>query len=126
MAELMAEVLPSRNYLVVPLPTATSRVRQRGYDQARLIAKALAARMKLPYSDCLARIGQAHQVGANRQRRLEQLEGAYRLKRSAVVAGRHVLLVDDVMTTGASLDAASQILLRAGVKTVDAATFARA
>jgi ComF family protein len=122
----MAEQLPARDYLVVPIPTATSRVRQRGYDQARLLARALARRLRCPYSSCLVRIGQAHQVGANRQQRLKQLQGAYRFKRPDAIAGRHILLVDDVMTTGASVQAASQVLVAAGAITVDAVTFAHA
>jgi competence protein ComFC len=126
MALLMAEQLPTGDYLVVPIPTATSRVRQRGYDQARLLARALARQLRCPYSDCLVRIGQAHQVGANRQQRLKQLHDAYRLKNMTSVSGKVILLVDDVMTTGASLEAASKLLIKAGAQTVDAITFARA
>ena len=108
----------------MPLPTATSRVRQRGYDQAALIAKAYAKAVHREYLPCLARLGQQHQRGAKRQARLEQLHQAYRATRS--VKGANVLLVDDVATTGASLQAAAQLLYQAGARRVDVIVFAQA
>lgn len=126
MAELMYRQLPDKSYLIVPLPTATARVRQRGYDQARLLARALSRRSGLPFSNCLVRMGQAHQVGAGRGQRLQQLEGAFRVKSTAQIENKTILLVDDVTTTGASLRAAARVLKQAGANRVDAVTFARA
>lgn len=112
--------------LVVHLPTATTRIRQRGYDQARLLARALAKQSRLPYASVLSRSGQAHQVGASRAERLRQLENAFRVSRPRQVRGARVLLVDDVLTTGASFEAATKVLLAAGAVRVDAIAFARA
>lgn len=67
--------------LLAHVPTATSRVRARGYDHARLLASALSWRTGLLQVNLLARIGQAHQVGANRAARLRQLENAFRVLR---------------------------------------------
>ena len=116
----------TKDISIVPLPTATSRVRQRGYDQAVLLAKAYAKTTGAAYLPCLARTGQQHQRGASRQQRLRQLQKAYRLKYGYSVAGNRVILVDDVITTGASLQAAAQTLLAAGATQVDAIVFAQA
>ena len=112
--------------IIVPVPTATSRQRQRGYDQAKLLARELARQTRLPYLDCLARSGQAHQHGASRRDRLTQLAAAFRVKRSRAVCGNRIILVDDVITTGATLETAAASLLAAGAATIEAAVFAQA
>lgn len=109
----------------VPVPTATSRVRRRGYDQAALLARELARQTKRPAAPCLVRTGQQHQVGARRQQRLRQLATAFRAKNSSTVRDGHVILVDDVVTTGATLEAAAAVIMAAGAKRVDAVVFAQ-
>lgn len=110
---------------IVPVPTATSRVRQRGYDQAEVLASHIARGIAIPNASLLLRFGQAHQVGAGRITRLKQLQGAFRLKDTAKVSGRRLLLVDDVITTGATLEAAAAVLKKAGAARVDAIVFAQ-
>jgi len=114
------------NTILTHVPTASSRVRQRGYDHARILARALAAHTALPSAVCLARLGQAHQVGASRAGRLRQLEGAFRPVRCEAFRGQHVVLVDDVLTTGATLEVTAYELKRAGAQTVSAVVFAQA
>ena len=127
MAERMACLIkPAGQRFIVPVPTATGRVRQRGYDQAKLLARQLARRGRLPYLDCLQRQGQAHQVGASRHRRQSQLQTAFRLKQGYNVHGYQVILVDDVLTTGATLEAAAALLRTVGAARIDAVVFARA
>ena len=123
---LSARAVFSNDCVFVPVPTATSRVRRRGYDQAKLIARRLADQNRLPYLDCLMRSGQTHQIGANRHTRLKQLNSAYRLKTITNVAGRQIVLVDDVSTTGATLESAAHCLKQAGAKRVEAVVFAQA
>lgn len=121
-------VLPqekNRQYLIVPVPTATGRVRRRGYDQAKLLARALAKQARLPYLDCLQRSGQAHQVGASRHDRLRQLKDSFRVVHKHTVRDVHIMLVDDVVTTGATLEAAATALKSVGARRVEATVFAQ-
>jgi ComF family protein len=126
-AAVMGEALPyfSDPVIVTHVPTATRRIRQRGYDHAQLIAKALARQQGLTYSSLLARQGQTRQVGADKKTRSQQLEAAFRPLHGYMSAGAHILLIDDVVTTGASLEAAARVLKQAGAKQIDAAVFAQ-
>ncbi len=111
--------------VLVPIPTATSRVRQRGYDQSVELTKHLSRSTKLSRAHLLVRLGQAHQVGSGRAARLRHLEGAFRLRRGVDIHGKHVVLVDDVVTSGATLETAAKLLKKAGAKQVDAVVFAQ-
>jgi ComF family protein len=119
------ERMAEDNYLVIPLPTATSRVRQRGFGHSELLAKTIVANLRLEYSNGLRRLGQSRQLGARRQDRLTQLAGSFAVKNPSRVAGRHILLIDDVLTTGGSLISAAKTLKSAGAKQVNALVFAK-
>jgi ComF family protein len=126
MARRLAPLVKSSNVtIIIPVPTATSRARRRGYDQAKLLARELAAQTRLPYRDYLARRGQTHQHGLARRQRLAQLSAAFRVTRPQAVMGSHVILVDDVVTTGATLEAAAAALQTAGAVRIDAIVFAQ-
>lgn len=112
---------------LVPVPMHPARRRRRGFNQAREIAAALARRGGLPLSDCLERpAGGARrsQVGLGREERLGALSGRVRLRAGAAVPLR-ALLVDDVVTTGATLAACEAALAAAGVREVAAIAYAR-
>lgn len=127
MAQLMTEriALPAET-VMVHVPAASSRVRLRGYDQASLLARELARLNGMQRQNCLVRLGQQRQVGAGRAQRLKQLEGAFRMGYGADIKGAHILLVDDVLTTGATLESAAKVLKQAGAQRVDAVVFAHA
>ena len=124
MAVRMAYYLPS-DALLVHMPATTAHVRERGFDQSHLIARHLSRLSGLPYNDLLRRHGHQHQLGASRQERLRQLSAALSVPSPRQVAGKHVVLVDDVLTTGSSLTAAVAVLRQAGASRVDAVVFAQ-
>ena len=124
--QMLKRFEPVPDMLIMPVPTASGRVRHRGYDQAKLLARALARQAELPYLDCLIRVGQTHQVGASREQRLQQLQTAFRVRRHAAIKATRLLLVDDVTTTGATLELAASALKTAGAAQIEAIVFAQA
>jgi ComF family protein len=130
LAEIMVRTLKEstvnwQEYLAVPVPTATSRVRQRGFAHSELLAKTIASDLRIEYASSLRRLGQTRQLGAKREDRLAQLSGSFAVKNHHRIAGRKVLLIDDVLTTGGTLIAASRALKAAGAKQVNALVFAK-
>ncbi len=115
----------SQETIIVHVPAATSRVRARGYDQSKLIAKQLASIFGCSQQTLLSRHGQARQVGAKRDKRFSQVVGAFTPRKVDGIKNAHILLVDDVLTTGASVEEAAKVLKAAGAKTVNAAIFAQ-
>jgi predicted amidophosphoribosyltransferase len=106
---------------IVPVPPAPARLRRRGFDPAGELAAALAERLDSPLERCLARRGGRRQVG---RRRAERVGRPPRIHVTGPVP-RSVLLVDDVLTTGATLTACARALRVAGAARVVAITFAR-
>jgi len=114
--------------VVVPVPLHRDRERERGYNQADLIAKPLAKRLKLPHKAILlmrTRPRPDKQV-LSLEERWESVRGAFATRPGSQVDKRRVLLVDDVVTTGATLDACARALREAGAKSVTGLTVARA
>lgn len=108
---------------VVPVPLHPARRRRRGYNQAALLAAALAERAGLRACDCLRRTGDpTPQVGRGRRARMASLAGS--IEAIAPVPAR-ALLVDDVVTTGATLAACARALRAAGCRQVEALAYAR-
>jgi predicted amidophosphoribosyltransferase len=106
---------------VVPVPPAPSRLRSRGFDPAGELSAVLAAKLGTDLAPCLARRGPGHQVGRRRADRIAHAP----LIESTAAAPRSVLLVDDVLTTGATLTSCATALRAAGAKRVVALTFTR-
>lgn len=115
--------------VVMPVPLHRGRLFHRRFNQSAELARALAASAGLPYRPlALARVKATRtQVGLGSRERRLNVRGAFRVVpgREGEVAGRRVLLVDDVFTTGATVSAATRALRRAGARDVDVLAFAR-
>ncbi|WP_206886042.1 phosphoribosyltransferase family protein [Alicyclobacillus mali (ex Roth et al. 2021)] len=115
--------------VVVPVPTAPDRLRMRGYDHVLRVASSFARAEGLPCVRALARLGASghtrSQTAKDRSRRLRELAGQFVVADPGSIRGRRVLLVDDVMTTGATLTTCARALYRAGARAVHAAVIAR-
>ena len=114
--------------LLVPVPIHRDRERERGYDQAVLLARAAAARLSLPVEPCLERYRPTiAQFQLDRAHRATNVAGAFRVRQGCepLVAGRWVVLIDDVATTGSTLASCARALLSAGARAVSALAVAR-
>lgn len=126
LSDAMLRALPHlHDVIVVPVPTASSRVRMRGYDHSLLLAKEIARKRGWRLSKALVRLRGERQVGAGRATRACQAAAAYELANSRHIHGRHVLLVDDVATSGATLNATATLLAKAGAARIDAVVVAK-
>jgi ComF family protein len=114
--------------VVIPVPLHRARLRWRGFNQAALLGAALAHRLACPLDVAtLARVRSTQpQTARDRADRARNVHLAFEVRRPARVAGRRVLLVDDVMTTGATADECARVLREAGARRIDVFTLARA
>jgi ComF family protein len=114
--------------LIVPVPLHWwRRVWERGYNQSAPLAEALARKLQVPFSESLLRQrATLQQSTQSPTARRENVRGAFRLRRWARVAGRCVLLVDDVLTTGSTAHECARVLQAAGAARVEVAVLARA
>ncbi len=114
--------------LIIPIPIQFKKLRRRGYNQAAFLARGLARELHLP---CLTHIlrrvptGVLSQTRLHREQRFKNALAAYRVKPSKALLGKTVLLIDDVMTTGATVDACARLLREAGAAKVYVLVLAR-
>jgi len=113
--------------LIVPVPLHPARERERGFNQAALLAELLAHQVAVPLRAVLERIRYTTtQTAYDRTERMENLHDAFRLRKNMNVRQLHVLLIDDVLTTGSTLSECARILKEGGAISVHATTAARA
>ena len=134
LGELLAQALQHRfdddlpqPDLLLPVPLATRRLRQRGFNQAAMLARWLGKHLDLPCDERL--LLRTQDTGAqqtlNANERRKNLRNAFALAPDASVKGRHLALVDDVLTTGATAQALAELLMDAGAARVDVYCLAR-
>jgi competence protein ComFC len=130
MAEWLKTIYQTTDWhaeLVIPVPLAVARRRQRGYNQVELISSPLAEALNLPhYRNALKRVRDTgSQVGRDFLARRDNVEGAFSAE-PHICDQKNVLLIDDLVTTGATIHACSQALLQAGAVAICALTVGRA
>ena len=108
-------------------PLSRKRLKKRGYDQARLLAEALAESLQLPCAQLLLKNFDNPPQSRTRsaEERRKNVSGAYQAADPALIKDRRILLVDDIVTTGATLSECARVLRSAGAKSVSAITLAR-
>ena len=110
------------------MPLHWRRLWWRRFNQSAALAEVIAARMQRPVTHALARVkATRQQVGLTASERTLNVQGAFRVREEARadVKGRRLVVIDDVLTSGATIDACSRALLRAGAAAVDVLVFAR-
>lgn len=120
--------LDFKNYLVLPVPLSKKRLRERGFNQAEIIARIFAEHYKLELrSDLLNKVSHTKpQAGLNRSERETNLRNCFGISTASDISRRNILLIDDVCTTGSTLNEASRVLKDAGAKKIIALVAARA
>jgi ComF family protein len=124
----LPEEVRSEVRCVTSVPTTRARLRERGYNQAALLARAYARERGLQWVDALERTrAQDTQTALQPMQRAANVAGAFRLSQAAPqLAGEHLLLIDDVLTTGATVAECATTLVTGGARCVSVLTFARA
>ncbi|MDD2852228.1 MAG: ComF family protein [Desulfuromonadaceae bacterium] len=122
--QFLAESSPQ---LIVPVPLHRSRLRQRGFNQAVLLGRVLSKKLSLPMvPDALTRTrATVPQIGLSAAERRTNVTGAFTVKKNRAVEGKRILLLDDVMTTGSTMDECAGGLKKAGAAAIIAVTIAR-
>ncbi len=112
--------------LIVPVPLHKRRFAERGFNQAEEIAKILAAELDVPFENILIRKKSTkQQAKLQKDERIKNIKDAFVLKENFDIKGKNILLVDDVFTTGSTLDESARILKEAGAGLIKAFTLAR-
>jgi ComF family protein len=113
--------------LIIPVPLHIKRLRQRGFNQSLILAQALAKKWQIPVNFSLLKRHKftLTQTGLNKTERKQNIKGAFEVSDKKNIAGKNVILIDDVYTTGATINECAKILTKAGAQKVTVLTLAR-
>ena len=113
--------------MVSCIPLSRKRLRKRGYDQAELLAREIAESIGVPYVGTLKKIKNtaAQSTIRDRKKRAANIAGAYTVPKPDEVCGKHILIVDDVVTTGSTMSECARMLRKSGAKAVFGISLAR-
>jgi ComF family protein len=130
LAGAIAKLNISQPVLIIPVPLHSSKRRQRRFNQAELIARAALKGMAIPGAELATNVlvrqrATVSQIGLTRPQRAENIRGAFRVQHPEKIAGRSILVVDDVLTTGTTASECARVLRKAGAAKVWVATVAR-
>lgn len=125
------EKIKFKDAMIIPIPLSRARMRERGFNQAELIAKYLTSDVDGKNIGCLTNVlykikETASQVSVkNREERLNNLKGSFGVKNPELIKNKNIVLIDDVSTTGATIREAAKVLREAGAKKIIALVVAR-
>lgn len=126
MAEIFKENYGKNNYdFITSVPLSKDRLKERGYNQAELMAREIAEEVNLPYREVLKKVkNNKTQHSLSMEDRQENVKNVYGILEKSIVKGARILICDDIITTGSTLAECTKELLKSGAKTVDLITFA--
>ncbi len=112
---------------IIPVPISPKRMKERGYNQSALIANEIAKMLNLEYNNkCLLKTKNIiEQSKLNKEQRQENIQGAYKLYNSQILKNKKILLVDDIYTTGSTVNECSKILKQANPQKIGVFTLAK-
>lgn len=112
---------------IIPVPLHISRLRERGFNQSQMIAARLEKKLKKKIAPFIVKRTRptSPQAGMNREERIKNIRGAFKIRKGVNVKGMRLLLIDDVFTTGATTSECSKVLKSAGADVVNVLTLAR-
>ena len=127
--ELTLTRIPLKDYVVIPIPLSPRRLRERGFNQAAVIAQMIVRSSGHDFDEhTLVRSSHTpmHRAGMDKKAREKTVKGAFEVRRPKLIEGRSVLLVDDVLTSGSTASACARVLKESGACEVNVLTLARA
>jgi Predicted amidophosphoribosyltransferases len=126
LAETLSQAMPvlPENTIIVPVPTVSNHIRERGFDHTVLLARHLAKLKRCEYKRILIRKSKSVQLGSSKQKRLSQAKEAFSCTQS-LPKNKNYLILDDVYTTGATINAATRLLKQNGAQKIWVAVLAR-
>lgn len=116
------------NFIIIPIPLHPGRERERGFNQAELLAEITARHFNLPFIDGIKRIknNEPQAKMKNSEKRIKNISGCFEIKHPELVKGKNIILIDDVFTSGATMDEAARILKKNGSGKIIAMVLAKA
>lgn len=111
---------------IVPVPISSLRLKKRGYNQAEIFGEGIGKEVNIPiHRKVLIKVRDTGtQTARSRQDRMEKVANSFKVKKKALIKDRHILLVDDVITTGATLESCASLLLKEGARSISCMTIA--
>jgi ComF family protein len=113
--------------LMMPVPLHIKRLRERGFNQSLILARAIGEKQQVPvtFSALKRHKFTLTQAGSNKKERKQNIKGAFEISNKKEIAGKNIILVDDVYTTGATANECAKTLIKAGAQKVSVLTLAR-
>ncbi len=117
----------SDHSLMIPVPLHIKRLRERGFNQSLILARALAKKWQIPINFSLLKRHKSTltQTGLHKTERKQNIKGAFEVNDKKIIAGKNIILVDDVYTTGATINECAKTMIKAGAQKVTVLTLAR-